>query len=643
MKSKNPMLTSMETVTFSYTTAFWSWDDWELQLDWMALHGINLPLAWVGFEHTLVEVFREIGLTDPEIASFLSGPAFQAWNRFGNIQGDWGPNGPVALPQAWIDGQFELQKKIVARMVDLGMTPVLPAFPGFVPHAISRVFPNASVVNAPQWAGFPPRYSNNSFLEPFDDHFAQLQKSFISKQKAAYGNVTHIYTLDQYNELNPYSGNLTYLHDIATSTIQSLKSVDPNAIWLMQGWLFYEASDFWTDERVRAYLSGVDNNDMLVLDLYSESAPQWQRTHSYYGKPWIWCMLHDYGGNMGLYGQIMNITQNPVEALGSSDSLVGFGLTPEGQEGNEILYDLLLSQAWSRQAIDTKEYFSNWVTSRYAAAGSQSIPNSLYQAWDIMRTTVYNNTNFTAAQSVTESILVYEPSTSGLVDRISFDPTTITYDPSVLVQAWQDMYHAASEESALWQNPSYQYDMVDITRQVMANAFVPLYKNLVSTYMVSNKTSSRAGISAAGSKLIDLLNCLDAVLSTNENFRLDRWIESARAWAGHGNDAAYYEYNARNQITLWGPTGEINDYASKQWGELVSTYYVPRWKIFVNYLQSTPKEKYNATALHDAMMNFELKWQTETWKGVSTSPSGNDLQSVLDHVVKKWPGVFGQK
>lgn len=114
-------------------------EDWELQMDWMALHGINLPLAWVGYEHTLVEVFREIGLTDAEILSFLSGPSFQAWNRFGNIQGDWGPGGPETLPKASIEDQFELQKKIVARLVDLGMTPVLPAFPGFVPHAISLV------------------------------------------------------------------------------------------------------------------------------------------------------------------------------------------------------------------------------------------------------------------------------------------------------------------------------------------------------------------------------------------------------------------------------------------------------------------------------------------------------------------------
>ena len=71
------------TVTFSYTTAFYSFDDWELLFDWMALRGVNLPLAWVGYEYILIQVFREAGLSDSDISNFLSSPPFQAWNRFG--------------------------------------------------------------------------------------------------------------------------------------------------------------------------------------------------------------------------------------------------------------------------------------------------------------------------------------------------------------------------------------------------------------------------------------------------------------------------------------------------------------------------------------------------------------------------------
>jgi len=36
----------LKLVTFSYTTVWWGWEEWEYMLDWMALHGINLPLAW---------------------------------------------------------------------------------------------------------------------------------------------------------------------------------------------------------------------------------------------------------------------------------------------------------------------------------------------------------------------------------------------------------------------------------------------------------------------------------------------------------------------------------------------------------------------------------------------------------------------
>lgn len=94
------------TVTFGYTTAFWDFEKWELLLDWLALRGVNLPLAWNGYEAILIDVFHEFGLSDEEIFDFLSGPAFLPWNRFGNIQSSWG--GP--LPMQWVTDQFNLQK-----------------------------------------------------------------------------------------------------------------------------------------------------------------------------------------------------------------------------------------------------------------------------------------------------------------------------------------------------------------------------------------------------------------------------------------------------------------------------------------------------------------------------------------------------
>ena len=606
-----------------------------MELDWLALRGVNLPLAWVGYEKILMDTFQEFGMTDSEILPFFSGPAFQAWNRFGNIEGSWGGG----LPMEWIDGQFELQKNITARMVELGMTPVLPCITGFVPRAITRVLPNAMVVNGSQWDGFPVEYTKLTFLEPTDPAFAQLQKTFISKQAAAYGNITHIYTLDQYNENDPYSGDLDYLQNVSYSTWQSLKGADPEAIWLMQSWLFFENEAFWDNDRIEAYLGGVQNdNDMVLLDVFSESAPQWQRTNSYFGKPWIWCQLHDYGQAMGLYGQIMNVTINPIDALANSTSLVGFGLTMEGQEGNEIMYDLLLDQAWSGSPIDTETYFHNWVTRRYA--GNGSVPDQLYLGWETMRSTVYNNTDLNSAKAVTRSILELSPNITGLAGRtIEYGGTTVNYDPAMLVSVFHIMFDAAQTNPALWQNPAYQYDMVDITRQVYGNYFLTAYQSLVSIYNSSQYSNNT--IAASGKNLTGLLNTLDTVLSTNEAFSLSTRLSAAQSLTANDTLADFYEYDARNQITLWGPNGEISDYASKSWGGLVSGYYVPRWEIFIGYLEETEIGSYNETALNVKLLTFELSWQNLTVANSGLQGPGGSLQSILGELVGN--EVFGRK
>ncbi|KAK1239757.1 hypothetical protein MKX07_001211 [Trichoderma sp. CBMAI-0711] len=614
------------TVTTSYTSAFWTWEDWETQLDWMALRGVNLALAWIGVEKIFIDVFHEIGLNDEEIDSFISGPAFLAWNHFGNIQGSWGGT----LPRSWVDEQFSLQLRILKRMEELGITPILPAFPGFVPRNISRVFPDISLSTSPIWSNFGTTLSADTYINPFDPRFAQLQKLFINKQQELYGNVTNFWTLDQFNENRPLSGDLDYLRNVSHNTWAALKAADPEAVWVMQAWLFSSDSSFWTNDRIEALLGGVPvNQDMLLLDLFAESAPQWQRTDSFYGKPWIWCELHNYGGNMGLYGQIENVTINSMDAVRNSDSIVGFGLTMEGQEGNEIMYDLLLDQAWSSKPIDTDTYFHDWVSARY---GTKNV-KSLYKGWEMLRPTVFNNTNLTV-NAVQKSILELTPSISGLLGRTGRHGTTIMYDPAVMVEAWSELFKAGLQDLALFNNPSYQYDLVDWTRQVLVNSFEDRYKELVDAY---NKSSSPTVIRTRGAKLVSLLKTLDAVLGTNENFQLTPWIDRARA--SSPSSANFFEFNARNQITLWGPQGQIEDYASKQWAGLVGTYYAERWQQFVDYLATTKPANYNQTAFHEKLLVWETKWGQQT-SARKVNVGASDIRSVLDVALKTWSDLF---
>ena len=110
----------------------------------------------------------------------------------------------------------------------------------------------------------------------------------------------------------------------------------------MHRFLLYSIG-FWTNDRIKAFLSLVPNNSMIILDLNSEASPVWSRTSSYFGKPFVWCMLHNYGGTRGIYGDLNTIATGPVTAKQTpGNTMIGTGMTPEAIEHNPVMYDLMV-------------------------------------------------------------------------------------------------------------------------------------------------------------------------------------------------------------------------------------------------------------------------------------------------------------
>ena len=101
----------------------------------------------------------------------------------------------------------------------------------------------------------------------------------------------------------------------------------------------------WQDQaKVEAFLSGVPNDSMIILDLACDLQPKWETTQSFYGKPFIWCLLHNLGGARGIYGNLTGIANQPVDARNApGSSMVGIGMTPEAIEHNPVVYDLMVS------------------------------------------------------------------------------------------------------------------------------------------------------------------------------------------------------------------------------------------------------------------------------------------------------------
>ena len=134
--------------TLGYTAAWWDWNRWEREIDFMALNGINMPLAVTGIEGAWYHALLRLGMTDQQAREFLVGPAYQAWQWMQNIERYGGP-----LPKSWIDSHVRLGRQILDRERALGMTPIQQGFSGAVPRRLKEMFPAAAMKQQPMWCG----------------------------------------------------------------------------------------------------------------------------------------------------------------------------------------------------------------------------------------------------------------------------------------------------------------------------------------------------------------------------------------------------------------------------------------------------------------------------------------------------------
>ncbi len=105
----------------------------------------------------------------------------------------------------------------------------------------------------------------------------------------------------------------------------------------------------------------------------------------------------------------------------------------------------------------------------------------------------------------------------------------------------------------------------------------------------------------------------------------------ARDWGKTEEEKNMLEFNARNLVTLWGPRGEIADYASKQWNGLLADYYLPRWQKFFQHVGMTLREgkPLNQHSFLEKLLVFEQDWQTKiAGADLPTAPVGEALDIV---------------
>lgn len=560
-------------VTSSYSFAWWDWERWEKEIDWMALQGINLPLAFTGQEAIWQKVFQNFNMSSSDLNDFFGGPAFLAWSRMGNLHG-WG--GP--LPQSWFDQQLIMQKKILARMYELGMTPVLPAFSGNVPAVLKNIFPSAKITRLGNWftVRSDPRWCCTYLLDATDPLFVKIGKAFIEQQLKEYGRTGHIYNCDTFDENTPPVDDPEYISTLGAAIFQGMRSGDNNAVWLMQGWLF-SYDPFWRPPQMKALLHSVPVGRLVVLDLFAEAKPIWITSDQFFGVPYIWCMLHNFAGNVEMYGILDAVASGPVEARRSENStMVGVGMSMEGIEQNPVVYDLMSEMAFRHNKLDVKRWIDVYSTRRYGKCFSL-----IQDAWNILYHTVYNCTDglFDKNRDVIVAFPDVDPS---FISTDSFDKPHLWYSTSEVIRALEIFISSGDELSG---SNTYSYDLVDLTRQTLAKYANQLFLKVIEAYHAHDVYK----VTHLSNKFLELVNDMDTLLACHEGFLLGPWLESAKQLAQGQAQESQFEWNARTQITMWFDNTEeeaslLRDYGNKYWSGLLRDYYRPRAAIYFKYL-----------------------------------------------------------
>ena len=583
--------------TYSYTMAFWNWDEYEAFLDWCAMNSINLVLDIVGQEEVLRQTFRQFNFTDEEIKDYIAGPGYFAWFYMQNLYSVGGP-----LPNAWFEQRVELGRQIHDRMQTYGIQPVLQGFAGQVPETFAQKNEGAVLTPKDGWVGYTRPSIIKTYLTKEEEaagkknYFEQAAKTFYDAQKNIFGDITDYYATDPFHE-GGNTGGLDIASIFKTVQDEMIKS-NPDAIWVMQQ---------WQGNLNHQKMSKMDTSHALALDLQSDMNPQ----HGLFennGTPWIYCMLHNFGGRMGLDGEIPVIASDPVVTKNKTRNMKGIGITPEALENSPVVYELFFETNWSKDPIDYNKWVDDYAKRR-AGVNEKTDPTAekeLQEAWDILLETAYADKGI-YYQGAAETVINARP-TDSFNSASTWGHSNILYDKAKLDEA---LVLLANNYDAFKASPAYRYDLADVAEQVLANAAVEYHKLMVE-YKNSKDLVKFEKISNEFLALIDLS---DRILSTTEEFMVGTWIEASRKMIVGADDWTkdLFEFNARSLITTWG--GErvsgLKDYSNRKWSGLTKDFYKERWAIWIRNriadMKGQPRNDADAQAERNWFL-WEFKW-----------------------------------
>eukprot|EP00035_Acanthoeca_spectabilis_P021929 m.440986 g.440986 ORF g.440986 m.440986 type:complete len:917 (-) comp18600_c0_seq1:173-2923(-) len=445
----------------------------------------------------------------------------------------------------------------------------------------------------------------------------------------------------------------------------------PDARWIYQGYALGIASggigpanDPHALDRLHSFTSPIPEGQFILLDMSAHGSGEFRDWKGQWQVPFIWTALHDYGGDMGIKGNLSMINPIPFAApplapvppgYDKRTQAVGVGYTPEGLDQNPAYYELLQEAAFK---TGPEPNLTDWLVRRahrrYGLAGAT--PNrNVTDAWVALA-----KSGYAIDKGVSDGSGV---GVMGVLPKLGLDTTSwnkvngnITTPAPALCLEWaswhalNDAARAVNAAAGPGYPEPYLYDLVNTGREVLsqlATRFLIDFSRSFSTPPLNAQT-----INMTASNYIGLLFDLEVLLGTNKAFMLGPWLAEARALGANdldcintqitgdiGNCSNFMEWNAKAQLTTWYPVigsadspivqqnGRDHDYARKQWSGLINEVYVPRARIYeqqalANAASGQPFDEGAAAASYARMV---YKWQTTFGQPYPTEPFGNPV------------------
>lgn len=546
-------------VTYGYTAPFWDEARWDQELDWMALHGIDMPLLLIAQEQVYREVFLDMGLTPEEIDAWEVGPAHLPWMRMGNLSGNTF-DGPLGTD--WNERQVRLCRHVIQRMRRLGMKPICPAFGGFVPKDFVKHYEGTIDYTGWDWV---PQDTRNYRLNPGSQAFAEVGTRFIRKWEEKFGKCQY-YLSDSFNEME-----IPQDHALMTSygdaIYRSIHDANPDAVWAMQGWTVGFQRSSWGNGIFESLVKNVPNDKFLLLDMATDynrtwwgSSYNWDHYDGFYGKQWVWSVIPNMGGKTALTGVIDYYANGRLDAQRSPNrgNLTGYGIAAEGVENNEILYELITDGGWvgATDSIDVTAWLQNYARCRYGACTPQD------QAYhDALRASVYNS--FRDHPQFAWQVR------NNIIGRGSVQLNDTYYQ--AVEQLFADAQTLKSRTSSLYRN-----DLIEAAALYVSGKIEVVSSNIRRAVEADDRALANDLLTA----LQSLMLRLDRSLTAHPLYNIEVWEAQAMKVATSEADKKRNAVNARRIVSVWygdhRKDEPVNDYACRIWAGLIRDYYLPR-------------------------------------------------------------------